>query len=53
MSRINNFISWFMNYKEYKLWHPESPGIVVTVRRSWIGRMFKPDLFATLTEKYL
>jgi hypothetical protein len=29
------------------LWHPDSPGIRVPVRRGWLGRLFKPSEFAT------
>ena len=32
------------------LWHPDSPGMRVPVRRSWLGRLFKPADFATLGE---
>lgn len=36
-------------YKQW-LWHPESPGVKVLVVRTWAGRLFKPDYFATLGE---
>jgi hypothetical protein len=32
------------------LWHPDSPGMRVPVRRGWLGRLFKPAEFATLGE---
>jgi hypothetical protein len=32
------------------LWHPDSPGMRVPVRRSWLGRLFKPVEFATVGE---
>lgn len=32
------------------LWHPDSPGIKVTVYRGWIKRLFYPREFATLSE---
>jgi len=40
----------FLNLKTATLWHPESPGMKLTVTRSWIGRIFKPSAFATLSE---
>lgn len=36
--------------KEIILWHPDSPGMKVTVYRTFIGSLFKPKYFATLTE---
>lgn len=32
------------------VWHPESPGIRLNVRRGFWGRLFKPRDFATLGE---
>ena len=32
------------------LWHPDSPGMRVPVRRGWIGRLLKPAEFATFGE---
>jgi hypothetical protein len=40
----------FFGLKTAKLMHPESPGVLVTVTRSWIGRLFKSETFATFTE---
>ena len=40
----------FLRIKTAVLWHPESPGMKVTVTRSWIGRLLKPTAFATLSE---
>ena len=40
----------FLRVKTATLWHPESPGVKVTVKRSWIGRIIKPEAFATLGE---
>lgn len=33
-----------------ELWHPESPGVRIIVRRSFLGRMFGSRHFATLSE---
>ena len=41
---------WFLNYKQFNLFHPESPGVRIYVTRSRLGRLFKPEHFATLTE---
>lgn len=32
------------------LFHPDSPGVRVTVMRSWFGRLFYSNDFATLGE---
>jgi len=32
------------------LWHPESPGMKVTVYRNWLQRLLYPKDFATLGE---
>jgi len=37
-------------WKAEWLWHPESPGQRVLVVRSFLGRLFKPRDFATLSE---
>lgn len=42
----------FLRLKSVSVFHPESPGIRVTVTRSWLGRLFKPSDFATLGEMY-
>jgi hypothetical protein len=47
---MNNCLNSFLRFKVEKLFHPESPGIKIKVKRSWIGRLFKPKSFATLTE---
>jgi hypothetical protein len=36
--------------KELKLYHPQSPGVILTVKRGWLGRIFKNKDFATLGE---
>ena len=36
--------------KTYILWHPESPGIKIKVKRTFVGKMTKPTHFATLSE---
>ena len=36
--------------RSVELWHPESPGMRVTVTRTWIGRAFKDSDFATVFE---
>ena len=36
--------------KTAELWHPESPGMKVTVTRTWVGRLFKSPAFATFGE---
>ena len=41
---------FLFRHKTAILWHPESPGCKVEVTRTWIGRLFKPLCFATLTE---
>lgn len=33
-----------------ELWHPESPGMKIWVSRTWLGWLFKPKDFATLSE---
>lgn len=40
----------YLKLKTEELHHPESPGMKVTVTRSWIGRLFKNPNFATLSE---
>lgn len=35
---------------ELLLWHPESPGVRVTVRRGWLARLLLDKDFATLRE---
>tara|TARA_R110000782_G_scaffold214008_1_gene301913 strand:- start:2597 stop:2767 length:171 start_codon:yes stop_codon:yes gene_type:complete len=44
------YLHSFLRFKVEILFHPESPGIKVKVKRSWIGRLIKPTAFATLTE---
>jgi len=39
-----------LNRKTYWVFHPDSPGEKILVTRSWLGRLFKPIAFATLTE---
>jgi len=39
-----------MSKKQFKLWHPESPGIKVSVERNWIQQIIYPKEFATLGE---
>lgn len=39
--------------KKLILWHPESPGMRVTVKRNWLQRLIYPKLFASLCEKWL
>ncbi|MHB1125253.1 MAG: hypothetical protein ACYC0T_21395 [Ramlibacter sp.] len=39
-----------MAVRELLLWHPDSPGVRVPVRRGVLGRLFKPRDFATLGE---
>jgi hypothetical protein len=43
-------LNTFLRLKTAKLMHPESPGVLVTVTRSWIGRLCKSEIFATFTE---
>lgn len=50
MSAIRKFWLSLMAYRTETLWHPDSPGMRVTVTRSRFGRLFKPTDFATLTE---
>lgn len=33
-----------------EVWHPDCPGTKLRVRRSFLGRLFKPRDFATLSE---
>jgi len=40
----------FFRRKPINLFHPESPGIRVTVKRSHLGRLLKDRHFATLGE---
>ena len=49
-SFFDRFVMFFLCPKVAELWHPESPGMKVTVTRTWIGRMCKPSAFATLSE---
>ena len=46
----NKYLNYFLKPRAEILFHPESPGIKVRVVRSWIGRLTKPEDFATLTE---
>jgi len=48
--RVKRLVSWFFDFRTTELWHPESPGMKVTVTRSRFGRLFKPSAFATLGE---
>ena len=36
--------------KKVNVWHPESPGVRLTVYRNWFQRLFYPKHFATLGE---
>jgi hypothetical protein len=36
--------------KTLTVFHPESPGIKLTVQRGFLGQIFKPIDFATLSE---
>ena len=47
---VQRIVSWFFDFRTTELWHPESPGMKVTVTRSRFGRIFKPSAFATLSE---
>jgi len=49
-NKFKHFIMWIFDFKTLELWHPESPGIKITVNRSRFGRLFKPKDFATLQE---
>lgn len=39
-----------MKTKIITVYHPSSPGSKIKVRRSWLGRLFKPKDFATYGE---
>jgi len=39
-----------MSKKEMVVFHPDSPGVRVVVRRNWIQRLLFPKHFATLIE---
>lgn len=49
-SGVYRLVMFLLRPKVAELWHPESPGMKVTVTRTWIGRLFKPSCFATLGE---
>lgn len=36
--------------KTLKVFHPESPGIMITVKRNFLQRIFYPRYFATINE---
>ena len=40
----------FLALRTERLWHPDSPGMRITVTRSRFGRWWKPAKFATLGE---
>lgn len=48
----NIFYLLLRPYKQW-LWHADSPGVKVLVVRTWIGRLLKPNDFATIYEKWL
>lgn len=39
--------------KEMILWHPESPGMKVTVRRNWFQRLIYNKDFASINEIFI
>ena len=39
--------------KTLTLWHPESPGMKVTVKRNWLQRLIYPKDFASIFEKFI
>ena len=47
---ISNFINTILRTKTEILWHPESAGMSVPVKRTFIGRLTKSNHFATLNE---
>jgi hypothetical protein len=48
--RIFLFIRQISLLRDIELYHPESPGMKITITRSWIGRLSKPKDFATISE---
>jgi hypothetical protein len=49
-SAFNRLMFVLLRPRKQWLWHPESPGMKVLVVRTWIGRLLKPDDFATINE---
>ena len=47
---VKRLVINFFGVRDEELWHPDSPGMRVPTRRSWLGRVFKPAHFATLGE---
>lgn len=50
LEAVTQFFKCLLGVRTYLLWHPDSPGVRVKVTRTWIGRVFKPTAFATLSE---
>lgn len=47
---MRRFLHWLLDPRCATLWHPDSPGMRVRVRRTRFGRWLKPSCFATLGE---
>ena len=48
--KLQRLIRWFFDARIERLWHPDSPGMRVTVTRTRFGRWFKYSDFAALSE---
>lgn len=47
MTTVRGLLNRILDVKEYTVWHPESPGVKVLVRRSRFGRLLKRNFFAS------
>jgi hypothetical protein len=47
---LQRIVRWFLDARTERLWHPDSPGMRVTVIRTRFGRWSKSSDFATLGE---
>ena len=48
--KLERLVRLALRPKQERLFHPESPGVHVTVTRTWIDRLLKPKHFASLGE---
>lgn len=47
---MRRLIQFLLQPRTERLFDPDSPGMFNAVTRTWIGRLFKPKHFATLSE---
>jgi hypothetical protein len=53
MTALKDFWDWVVDYRDLLVWHQDSPGMIVVVRRSRFTRLWAPKEFSMVGEKHL